>query len=62
MPHQWPSGSVLKTGALPVAERFSAWGEGAGRREVPGSISDRACRSNRSEFSVVFSETLLNMG
>ena len=39
--HLWRSGSVLK----------------AGRREVPSSISGRACRPNRSEFSVVFSET-----
>ena len=28
-----------------------------GRREVPGSNPGRACRPNRSEFSVVFSET-----
>ena len=30
-----------------------------GRREVPGSIPGRACRS---EFSVVFSETRVNTG
>ena len=28
-----------------------------GRREVIGSNPGRACRSSRSEFSVVFSET-----
>ena len=33
-----------------------------GRREVPGSNPVRACRPSRSEFSVVFSETLVNMG
>ena len=37
-PHLWRSGSALKIG----------------RREVPGSISDRACRPSRSEFTVVF--------
>ena len=40
------SGSALKTG----------------RREVPGSISDRACPSNSLEFSVIFSETRANTG
>ena len=45
-PHQWLRGSALKTG----------------RREVPDSIPGRACRSSRSEFSVVFSETRLNTG
>ena len=33
-----------------------------GRRDVPGSNSGRACRSSRSEFSVVFSETRVNTG
>ena len=33
-----------------------------GRREVPGSKPGRACQPSRSEFSVVFSETRLNMG
>ena len=33
-----------------------------GRREVPGSNPGRAYRSSRSEFSVVFSETRVNMG
>ena len=33
-----------------------------GRREVPGSIPDRACRPSHSEFSVVFSETRVNTG
>ena len=40
-PHQWLSGSALKTG----------------RWEVPGSISGGTCRSSREEFSVVFTET-----
>ena len=43
-PHQWQSGSVLKTG----------------RREVPGSIPGGACRPSHSKFSVVFSETRVN--
>ena len=30
--------------------------------EVPGSNPDRACRPRRLEFSVVFSETRVNMG
>ena len=34
----------------------------SGRREVPGSIPDHACRPSRSEFSVVFSETRVNTG
>ena len=33
-----------------------------GRREVPGSNPGRACRSSRSEFLVVFSETRVNTG
>ena len=33
-----------------------------GRREVPGSIPSLDYRPSRSEFSVVFSETSLNMG
>ena len=33
-----------------------------GRREVPGSFLGPACRPSRSEFSVVFSETRVNMG
>ena len=41
-----PIGSELKTG----------------RREEPNSIASRACRLNRSEFSVVFSETRENTG
>ena len=45
-PHQWLSGSVLQTG----------------RREVPGSITDRACRPSCSEFSEIFSEILVNTG
>ena len=45
-PHQWSRGCALKTG----------------RRKVPGSIPGRVCRPNRSEFSVVFAETLVNMG
>ena len=45
LPHQWRSGSALKTG----------------RREIPSSIRDRACQPNRAEFSVVFSETHGNM-
>ena len=43
MPHHWLSSSAMK----------------AGRREVPDSISNRTCRPNRSEFSVVFSENCL---
>ena len=39
-PHQWPSGSALKTGG----------------REMPGSISGRTCRPSLSELSSVFSE------
>ena len=45
-PHLWRSGTILK----------------AGRREVPGSNPNRACRPSRSDFSVVFSETRVNMG
>ena len=45
-PHQWPSGSALKTG----------------RREVPVSNPGRACRLSPSEYSMVFSETHLNTG
>ena len=37
-PHQWWSGSALTVG----------------RQDVPGSITGRACRPSRSEFSVVF--------
>ena len=33
-----------------------------GRREVPGSNPGRTCQPSRSEFSVVFSETLVNTG
>ena len=33
-----------------------------GRREVPGSNPGCACRPSHSEFSVVFSETRVNMG
>ena len=43
-PHQWPSGFALKFG----------------RREVPDSIPICGCRSSRSEFTVVFSETRVN--
>ena len=32
-----------------------------GRWEVPGSNPGRACRPSRSTFSVVFSETRVNM-
>ena len=45
-PHQWPSGSALKSGM---------W-------EVPGSTPGCACQPSCSEFSVVFSETGVNMG
>ena len=41
-----------------VAERVCAQ---TGRREVLGSILCRACRPSRSEFSVVFFETRVNM-
>ena len=33
-----------------------------GRRELPGSNPGHACRPNRSEFSMVFSETRVNTG
>ena len=33
-----------------------------GRREVPGLNPGRAYRPNRSEFSMVLSETRVNMG
>ena len=46
MPHQWRSRSALKTG----------------RREEPGPISGHASRPNRSEISVIFSETRINKG
>ena len=46
LPHQWRSGSALKTG----------------RRQVPGSIPGCACRPSRSKFSVVFFETRVNTG
>ena len=36
----------------PVAKRFCV--KNLDRREIPGSIPDRACRSIRSEFSVIF--------
>ena len=45
-PHQWQSSSAFK----------------AGRREVPGSNYGRVCRLNCSEFSLFFSETLVNVG
>ena len=35
---------------------------GSDRREVPGSFRGRPYRSNRSEFSVDFSETLVSAG
>ena len=38
-PHVWPRGCVLKTG----------------RRDLPGSILDRACRLSHLELSMVFS-------
>ena len=44
---------------VPVAELFCAR---TGRREVPGSVLGRACRSSRSEFSVVFFEIRVNVG
>ena len=31
-------------------------------QEVPGSIPGYACRPNRSEFSMIFSETRVNTG
>ena len=43
-PHQWQSDSAFK----------------AGRQEMPGSNPGRICRLSRSEFSMVFSETLVN--
>ena len=46
LPHQWRSGFAFK----------------AGRRELSGSIPERACRLSRSMFSVVFSETGINTG
>ena len=46
MAQQWPYDSALKTG----------------RRQLPGSILDHACRPSRSEFSLVFSETRVNTG
>ena len=33
-----------------------------GRREVPGSNPGRACRPIRLQFSVIFSETRVNIG
>ena len=45
-PHQWWSGIALK----------------AGRWQVPGSNSGRACQPTCLEFSVVFSETSVNTG
>ena len=33
-----------------------------GRREMPGLNPSRACRLSRSEFLVIFSETLANAG
>ena len=33
-----------------------------GRQEVPDSIPGRACRPNRLEFSVVFSEIRIDTG
>ena len=46
VPHLLRSGSALKTG----------------RRVLPRSIPDLACRPSCSEFSVVFSKTRLNTG
>ena len=45
--------------APPVAERFCAR---TGWRKVPGSILGGACRPSRTDFSVVFSKTGLNVG
>ena len=45
-PHQWLSSFELKTG----------------RQEVPVSIQGQAYWPCRAEFSVVFSETHINMG
>ena len=53
-----------------IALNFSCLGPTSGtvltvkteRREVPGSNPGRACRPSHSEFSVVFAETLVNMG
>ena len=45
-PHQWLSGSALKTG----------------RQQVPGSIPGSACRPSSSEFSMILSETPVNTG
>ena len=42
--YKYPSGFVLK----------------AGRQGMPGSIPGRNCQPNRSEYSVIFSETLVN--
>ena len=46
VPHQWPSGSALKT---------NKW-------EVPSSISGHPCRLSHEEFSVVFSENPCKYG
>ena len=46
MPHQWSSGSALKTDV----------------REVTSFNPSRACRPSRSEFFIVFYETCLNTG
>ena len=43
-PYQWAKGSVIKTG----------------KREMQNSIPVRARRPNRSEFSVILSETRLS--
>ena len=41
--------------------KLSVLGPTSDRREVPGSFLDHACRPSRSEFSVVLSETRVNM-
>ena len=45
-----------------VLPKFGGSALKTGRREMPGSNPSRAFRSNRSEFSVVFSKTRLNTG
>ena len=52
-------GMNVKLSFLLVAARFRAKNYD---QEVSGSILGRACRPSRSEFSVIFSETRVNMG
>ena len=54
--------STRRFSTISLSDRPHQWPSSSGRQEVPGSIPGRPCRPNRSEFSVVFSETRVNTG